>query len=121
MELTASGKILNNEIEKFGVEATRPTINSYMYGDAKAISKISLLADNIATSKEFEKKANKIKIELQNRLWNYDLNFFTVLPKNYNENSKPLNVRELIGYIPWYFNLPDDKAEYALAWEKIND
>ncbi len=121
MELTASGKILNNEIEKFGVEATRPTINSYMYGDAKAISKISLLADNIATSKEFEKKANKIKIELQNRLWNYDLNFFTVLPKNYNENSKPLNVRELIGYIPWYFNLPDDKAEYALAWEKIKD
>ena len=62
MELTASGRILNNEIEKFGVEAIRPTINSYMYGDAKAISKISLLADNIATSKEFEKKANKIKI-----------------------------------------------------------
>jgi len=32
-----------------------------------------------------------------------------------------LNVRELIGYVPWYFNLPDDKPEYALAWEKLKD
>ena len=121
MELTASGRILNNEIEKFGVEANRPTINSYMYGDAKAISKISLITDNLTISKEFEKKANKIKLELQSRLWNYNLNFFTVLPKNYVKNTKPLNIRELIGYIPWYFNLPDDKAQYALAWKKIKD
>ena len=43
MELTVSGRILNNGIEKFQVESTRPTINSYMYGDAKAMSKISIL------------------------------------------------------------------------------
>ena len=85
MELTASGRILNKGIEKFGVEATRPTINSYMYADAKAISKIAILNNDIKKAKEFENKANKIKQELQKRLWNKDLNFFTVLPKKYNE------------------------------------
>ena len=121
MELTASGRILNKGIEKFGVEATRPTINSYMYADAKAISKIAILNNDIKKAKEFENKANKIKQELQKRLWNKDLNFFTVLPKKYDETTKALDVRELIGYVPWYFNLPDDKEEFSLAWEKIKD
>tara|TARA_B100001142_G_scaffold322658_1_gene371349 strand:- start:596 stop:2248 length:1653 start_codon:yes stop_codon:yes gene_type:complete len=121
MELTVSGRILNENIEKFGVEATRPTINSYMYGDASAISKIAFLNNNFEIGKNFQNKANKIKEELQDRLWNDELNFFTVLPKNHNKATKPLNVRELIGYVPWYFNLPDDKPEYALAWEKLKD
>jgi hypothetical protein len=29
------------------------------------------------------------------------------------------NVRELIGYVPWYFNLPD--AQYAVAWKQLAD
>ena len=29
------------------------------------------------------------------------------------------NVRELIGYVPWYFDLPDPK--YAVAWKQITD
>ena len=121
MELTASGRILNKGIEKFGVEATRPTINSYMYGDAKAISKIANLNNDIKKAAEFENKAIIIKEELQKRLWNKDLNFFTVLPKKYGDTTKALDVRELIGYVPWYFNLPDDKEEFSLAWKKIKD
>ena len=121
MELTVSGRMLNGDVEKFGVEATRPTINSYMYGDARAISKIALLNNDFENEKKFKTKATKIKAELQGRLWNKDLNFFTVLPKSYNKTSKPLDIRELIGYVPWYFNLPDDKPEYALAWEKLID
>ena len=81
MELTASGRILNKGIEKFGVEGTRPTINSYMYGDAKAISKISNITNDFDKALEFENKANTIKQKLQSRLWNKELNFFTVLPK----------------------------------------
>ena len=71
--------------------------------------------------KKFEKKAEEIKEQLLGRLWNEKLSFFTVLPKDYNETTKPLNVRELIGYVPWYFNLPDDKPKYSLAWEKLKD
>ena len=121
MEMTASGRILNDGVEIFQIDATRPTINSYMFADAKAISKIASLNNDIKKVEEFEKKANKIKQELQGRLWNKNLNFFTVLPKIYEENTKPLDIRELIGYVPWYFNLPDDNEEFSLAWEKIKD
>jgi hypothetical protein len=121
MELTVSGRILNQGVETFGVAATRPTINSYMYGDAKAIAKLSSLNNDNKNAEKYEQKAAKIKKEFQSRLWNNDLNFFTVLPKNYEKTTKPLNIRELIGYVPWYFNLPDDKKEYSLAWEKIKD
>ena len=121
MELTVSGRKLNNGTEIFGIESVRPTINSYMFADAKAISKISYMNNDIENGKKYEMKANEIKNEIQRALWNEKLNFFTVLPKNYDETTKPLDVRELIGFIPWYFNLPDDEAKYAAAWNKIMD
>ena len=52
MEYTISGRILNGGVEKSAVDAIRPTINSYMYGDARAISKIAHLKNEI----EIEKK-----------------------------------------------------------------
>jgi len=121
MELTVSGRKLNNGTEIFGIESVRPTINSYMYADAKAISKISYMNDDIENGEKYEMKAIEIKKEIQRSLWNDDLNFFTVLPKKYNESTKPLDVRELIGYVPWYFNLPDDEPKYSVAWNKIMD
>ena len=121
MEHTASGRILNNGVDAFTVTATRPTINSYMYGDAMAIAQMAHLVDEPSVLASFSEKANRIKKSVQDRLWNKDLNFFTVLPKNYVETDSPLNIRELIGYVPWYFNLPDDKIQYATAWQKIKD
>ena len=121
MELTVSGRKLNNGTEIFGIESVRPTINSYMFADAKAISKISYMNNDIENGEKYEMKANEIKNEIQRALWNEELNFFTVLPKNYGETEKPLDVRELIGFIPWYFNLPDDEPKYAAAWNKIMD
>ena len=121
MELTVSGRKLNNGTEIFGIESVRPTINSYMYADAKAISKISYMNNEIENGEKYEMKANEIKNETQRALWNEELNFFTVLPKNYDKTSKPLDVRELIGFVPWYFNLPDDEPKYAAAWNKIMD
>lgn len=35
--------------------------------------------------------------------------------------GKLANAREAIGFIPWDFNLPDDKPEYALAWNQLLD
>ena len=92
-----------------------------MYADAKAISKISFVNNDKENGKKYELKAKKIKEEVQRRLWNKELNFFTVLPKKYNENTNPISVRELIGYVPWYFNLPDDDPKFALAWKKVMD
>ena len=61
MEVTASGRILNNGVSKFQVEAIRPTINSYMYGDAMAISKISNITNDFDKAMEFENKATVCK------------------------------------------------------------
>ena len=121
MEVSVSGRILNNGIPIGGMEAVRPTINSYMFGDAQAISTIADLTNKVSIAQGYSSKALLIKQEMQNRLWNKELEFFTVLPKEYSDTDKPLNVRELIGYVPWYFNLPDDNKEYSLAWNKVID
>ena len=121
MEVSVSGRILNNGIPIGGMSAIRPTMNSYMYGDAKAIATLAKLKNNQSVARTFNEKALLIKKQVQGRLWNETLDFFTVLPKDYDDTSKPINVRELIGYVPWYFNLPDDDLKYSKAWEKVMD
>jgi len=95
----------------------RPTINSYMFGNARALAAISRLKGDEATAKKYDGKASEIKGLVQNQLWNNDSLFFETLrkPKEF------ALVREAIGYIPWYFNLPDDKTNYAQAWAQVKD
>ncbi len=95
------------------VKNARPTINSYMYGNAFAISKIAELANDPAAKKSFQAKADTMKILIEQKLWNPEDQFFETL----FENGSFSRVREEIGFIPWYFNLPGKKAERA--WEHI--
>ena len=121
MEVTVSGRILNDGVPAQSMPAIRPSLNSYMYGDAKAIAYIADIANNVLLSAKYEEKAQTIKQEVQHRLWNEELGFFTVLPRNYSDATRPINVREAVGYIPWYFNLPDDNSTYSNAWNKLMD
>ncbi|MGC4035023.1 MAG: hypothetical protein QM764_03610 [Chitinophagaceae bacterium] len=93
----------------------RATINSYMYGDAIAIAKIARLSGNIDLADSFEQKAIVIKENLQGKLWSGD--FFSVLPKT--SFAILCSAKELHGYTPWYFNLPD--SEYSKAWRYLMD
>ena len=121
MEFTASGRILNDGVKNGWIAATRPTINSYMYGDARAISRMASLAGDEKVMQTYDKKASSLKNLVQRRLWNDSLHFFTVLPRDYSGEDQPLDVREQIGYVPWYFNLPDDNSDYATAWQQLQD
>ncbi|XOV91049.1 MAG: glycosyl hydrolase family 65 protein [Bacteroidota bacterium] len=121
MEYSVSGQILNNGIPINKMDFVRPSINSYMYGDAKAIATIAELTEKPSIAADFLAKAASIKAEVQDKLWNVELGFFTVLPRDYSDTTQPLNVREAIGYIPWYFNLPDDQVNYSDAWKKVMD
>jgi len=56
----------------------RPTINSYMYGNAQAISKIAEMAGDMELSERFHKKAVQIKNLVQKNLWDNDAKFFKV-------------------------------------------
>ena len=93
----------------------RPTINSYMYGNADALSKITLLAGEKEKSREYQLKRDTIKNLVDQVLWNEEHQFFET-----HRGDSLANVREAIGYIPWYFNLPDE-GKYDVAWEQLTD
>ena len=107
----------------------RPTLNSYMYGEAKAISAIAARNGNDDIAEEFSGKAQRIKKLVQDRLWHDKERFFKVIPlgtvhdevENWDFAKMDIshNARELIGYIPWCFGLPDQG--YETAWEQLLD
>ena len=99
------------------VKNVRPTINSYMYGNAVAMNNMAKLFGNTFLQKKYKDKAASLKSIVQNYLWNDSASFFEVRL----QNGKFSDAREEIGFIPWYFNLPDDKAKYAKAWNQLID
>ena len=100
-----------------GGHGYRPTINSYMFGDAQAIAAIASTAGKADIARRFREKAARLKELVQSRLWDTRAQFFKTLPRG--EGARFVDVRELYGYTPWYFNLPD--ANYAVAWKQVMD
>ncbi|MBP1989084.1 MGH1-like glycoside hydrolase domain-containing protein [Paenibacillus eucommiae] len=110
-----------------------------MYGDANAIASIAELSGNTKIAETFRNKARQIKQLVQMKLWDEQEQFFKVLinqagldyscslPEdwyrcNHIERFKLgelVDVCELSGYTPWYFNLPD--PGYEGAWKKLMD
>lgn len=104
----------------------RPTLNSYMYGDAVAISKLAAMVKDVELEIEFKEKAEELRNLIIRKLWDSKENFFKVIPLEKKddkvglwdfESFKNQNVREQIGFIPWYFNLPD--PDYSIAWKQL--
>jgi hypothetical protein len=107
-----------------GGDAFRPSINSYMYANAKAISKIALLKKDSLTAKTFHAKAMSIKTRLQNELWNDSLVDFVdryQVTNQYVKYGHFIRGRELVGYEPWSFNLPGDLPKFNAAWKHVMD
>ena len=50
----------------------RPTINSYMYGNAKALSLIGIMTGDEGMAMKYGLKADSIKTLVQDKLWNTD-------------------------------------------------
>ena len=95
----------------------RPTINSYMYGNAKALTEIAKIFDNDTLKNRYKDKADFLRKNVQEKLWDDTASFFKVQ----YENGGLCDAREAIGFIPWYFNLPKDKAKYAKQWDQLID
>ncbi len=99
------------------VKNARPTINSYMYGNAAAIARIAHLAGKPELAVEYQRKAAALKRLTLEKLWNPAAGFFETLL----ESGAPAGVRELIGYTPWLFDLPDPGRGYEAAWKQLMD
>ncbi|MEI7908743.1 MAG: glycosyl hydrolase family 65 protein [Verrucomicrobiota bacterium] len=68
-----------------GGSGYRVTINSYQYGDARAIARIAELAGKLEIAREYNDKAAAIKGLVQQKLWDDRAQFFKVLPKGEND------------------------------------
>jgi hypothetical protein len=94
----------------------RPTISSYMYGNARAIARLARLAGREELAREYEARAETLKTLVQERLWDPDASFFKA---RLEKTGKLADVREQIGFVPWYFGLPDPGHE--AAWAQLRD
>lgn len=99
------------------IKNARPTINSYMYGNAVALAKMFSLQGDVIKAELYAAKADTIKALVQNNLWHPERKFF----ETRWVNGQLAQAREAIGYIPWYFNLPDSDKNYEEAWLQVKD
>jgi hypothetical protein len=101
-----------------GGDAFRPSINSYMFANARAISRLAALAGDDATAKRYVAKADDLRRHVEQDLWSAELGHFIDRYKVDNDFVHywdRVGGRELAGYTPWTFGLVDD-AKYAAAW-----
>jgi hypothetical protein len=121
-----------------GAPGYRPTLNAYLWADARAIARVADLVGDHATGDEYRKKAAALKDNLQKKLWDPKRQFFFHLSQH-DEQADGFTVkaltfthqtgrhagspygRELIGYVPWQFALPDAGKGYEVAWKKLRN
>lgn len=110
----------------------RPTLNSYMVGDARAIADFARAANDVAEASQYAAKADALEQTIESKLWNPKDQFYEVVSpatdsgirkeKKFKDNGTVLKfagVRELIGYIPWEYYNP--KSSHDIAWKQLFD
>ena len=102
----------------FGGEGYRPSFNSYMVADARAVAAVAELAGDTDTAESYNKRADALKVHLQEYLWNPEQQFFL---QRHGYDGRFVSGREEIGFFPWAFHLPDDTPEFAEAWKQLLD
>ena len=119
-----------------GAPSYRPSFNAYMWADAVAIAQIARLAGQGDVQLQFEQKAANLKSKMEELLWDDGRKFFFPVFKNDEERdghkikalSKTYETgqfagdahgRELIGYVPWQFNMVDQNKGYEAAWKPL--
>lgn len=94
----------------------RPSINSYMFGNAQAIAHIAQLAGDEQKAQRYQAKADTISMGVHQLLWNADHEFFET-----HRVDSSANVREAIGFMPWYSHLARNDSRYGKAWLQAAD
>lgn len=93
----------------------RPTINSYMAANARAIAAIAAIADREQLAAEFSEKYATLRHAMLESLWDSQTAFFKVRL----ESGELSDAREAIGFIPWMFDLAE--LRHAEAWRQVDD
>ncbi len=121
-----------------GAPGFRPSFNAYMYADALAIAKIARLAGKEDVATTYEAKATSLKNLVESKLWDARRGFFLQMYRDDEERdghkiqkltrtyetgqfAGSEHGRELIGYVPWQFNLPSTDKGFEDAWKYLMD
>jgi mannosylglycerate hydrolase MGH1-like protein/glycosyl hydrolase family 65 len=118
--------------KSIGGDGYRPPLNSYMAADAEAIADTAAETGQPALQAEYAAKATGLKRLIEEKLWNPKDQFYEDVSPAANSSIRAQKkfvdpgtqlqfsgVRELIGYIPWQFNLPAPNR--AIAWQQLFD
>ena len=116
-----------------GAEGYRPTLNSYLFADQRAISRAAATLGDSAKAKAYAERAVALKQRVQEELWDPERQFFFhqfardeqggieagSLTYQTGEHAGDPHGREEIGFVPWQFGLPD--PGYEAAWQYLMD
>jgi Trehalase len=116
-----------------GAEGYRPTLNSYLFADARAIAQAAALFGDSAKARDYAERAADLKRRVQQELWDPGREFFFHQFANDEKDGIKAGTltyrtgpfagnshgREEIGFVPWQFNLPD--AGHESAWRFLMD
>ncbi len=104
-----------------GSSDRRPSINSFMYSYCEAIYKTAEILGKNSEAKIYREKAETLRDNINRELWDSDDDFYKVVKYDTDRNGVKqfADVKEQIGYVPWYFNIPDSGREKA--WLELLD
>lgn len=106
-----------------GGQAFRPSINSYMYANARAIADLAAATGDAATAATYAARADALRGNFTASLWNATLEHFVdryYANGTYSTYWDFIRGRELVGLTPWAWDVvpaDDDGANnYTQAW-----
>jgi hypothetical protein len=108
-----------------GGDSFRPSVNSYMFANARALSRMATMAGNGAMAADYAARADALQKHVLDDLWSDKLGHF--IDRHQSRKNpfvtywEPIRNRELVGYLPWMFDLVPDDAKYAAAWAHLID
>lgn len=104
------------------VKGTRPTLNSYMYAEALAISEFAMREGREDVAREYKEKADRLREMINAKLW--DGEFYKPLHGQcdgdvdaaFEAGDFSEAPKEQIGYIPWMFSIPPKERNAAFKY-----
>ncbi len=107
-----------------GGYAFRPSINAFQFANAQAIAQFAADAGQPQIAKAYADRAEVIRSATLSQLWNPQLSHFIDIYQRSTPSVQAgtsIRGRELVGFVPWQFNLPPTTAgpgrpDYTAAW-----
>lgn len=121
-----------------GAPSYRPSFNAYMWAEAVAIADLARREGDAATANKYQAFADGLRERVYEKLWDPKRQFFLIRYRDDEEKDghkvtansfiyedgqfagSPYG-RELIGYVPWQFDMIPPDSQYDVAWRKLMD